>query len=244
MHFQIGGQCDFVRVNFQAIPARALSFGSRAPARGAKRCPGQNPWRSVCPQAIRRRVRGIFSPARRPAQSAKRQMAADGNGRGVVALVAEKKSGALRVDGAGLVEQFTQAEPRERSLAAAADEFAADAMAGIMPRLVNHRRHIASPQSDAEHQAGEAAADNRDGFCPGHGSTGFPRGEEMAEGSGAVFRQPPVLFVRPGCRKFVAGKTRAHAGHGIMARDLVATKSPTTAGCKTAATTRAVVQWQ
>jgi hypothetical protein len=141
-------------------------------------------------------------------------------------LGGRKKSGALRADGTGLVEQFTQAEPRERGLAAATDEFAADAMARIMPRLVNHHRHIASPQSDAEHQTGEAAADNRDGFCPGHDSTDFPRNEEMAEGSHAVFRQLPVLFVRPECGKFVAGKTRAHAGHGIMTCDLIATNRP------------------
>ena len=37
--------------------------------------------------------------------------------------------------------------------------------------------------------------------------------------AGALFRQLPVLFVRPERGKFLAGKTRAHADHGVVARD-------------------------
>jgi len=57
-----------------------------------------------------------------------------------------------------------QAEAREGGLAAAADEFAADAVTGIITRFLNRDRHAALPQTDAKRQPGESAADNRDGF--------------------------------------------------------------------------------
>lgn len=99
-------------------------------------------------------------------------------------------------------------------------------MARIMSRLADRHRHFALPQRDAERQARKTVADNRDAFCFGHGSTHFLRDEKVAEDSRASFRQPPSLPVRPKRRKFLAGKTGAHADHGIVTSDVIAANHP------------------
>jgi len=73
----------------------------------------------------------------------------------------KKKKRRACVDRSSLINQFTQSQPRKRSLAAAADEFAADAMARIMPRFMNRYRHIALPQSYAECQAARPRRQSR-----------------------------------------------------------------------------------
>ena len=69
---------------------------------------------------------------------------------------------------ARVFEQAAQAKPRQRFLAASADEFAADAVARVIARLADRHRNFLLPQSDAQRQTGEAAADNRDGFWRRH----------------------------------------------------------------------------
>ncbi len=66
----------------------------------------------------------------------------------------------MRWNGTRIFQKTTQSEPRKRFLAAPADEFAADAVARIIPRLVNRDRHAALPQPDAERQPRQTAADN------------------------------------------------------------------------------------
>src|SRR5580658_935136 len=48
----------------------------------------------------------------------------------------------------------------------------------------------------------------------------------MTERTGALFRELPILFVRPKRRKFGAGKTCAHADPGIVACNVVASNHP------------------
>ena len=129
----------------------------------------------------------------------------------------------MRADGSRKQQQFIQSEPGECGLAAPADEFAANAMARIHSGLVNHHRHIALPQPDAQGQAREPAADNPDGLTRVHGSRNFPGDKQMAEGAGAVFRELPVRFVGPEGGEFAARKARAHADLGIVTGDSIAT---------------------
>jgi hypothetical protein len=64
------------------------------------------------------------------------------------------------------------------------------------------------------------------GFGFGHDSTHFLRDEKVAEDSRRAVPSAANLPLRPKRGKFVAGKTRAHADHGVVARDVVATDGP------------------
>jgi hypothetical protein len=81
-------------------------------------------------------------------------------------------------------------------------------------------------QPDAKRQTSKAAADDRYAFCFSHDSTDFPGDEKMTERTGALFRELPVLFVRPQRGKFIAGKACAHADRGIVTGDAIAAYRP------------------
>ena len=115
-----------------------------------------------------------------------------------------------------------QAKARERGQTTTTDEFAADAVARIIARLVNRHGNSPLPQRDAQRQPRKPAADNRYRFCRRHDSVYFSGNEQMAERANGVFRELPVVFIRPERGKFIAGKTGAHAHNRIVARHVVA----------------------
>ena len=76
---------------------------------------------------------------------------------------------------ARVFEQAAQTEPHQRFLAASADEFTADTVTRVIARLAKRHRNFLLPQSDAQRQTGEAAADNRDRFRRRHFIQGAAR---------------------------------------------------------------------
>ena len=82
------------------------------------------------------------------------------------AVGAANKHRRAGVNRAGLFKAREQAEPLEHRLAVAADEFAANPVARIAAGLENFDRHVALPQTDAQRQTRQSAADDRDGFGP------------------------------------------------------------------------------
>jgi hypothetical protein len=79
-------------------------------------------------------------------------------------LGCRKEGRAGGVHGARAFEQFAQAEPGQRFLAASADEFAANPMPRVVTGFPHGHRHAVLTQPDAEGQPGQPAADNGDGF--------------------------------------------------------------------------------
>ncbi len=113
------------------------------------------------------------------------------------------------------------------------DEFAADSVAWIMTSLMKLHRDIVLPQRDAKCQACEPAADNGDWNFVARDSSGLmARNENMAEESGPVFRELPVIAVRPQCGKLSASEARAHTDHRIVTRHIVASQCPQHATAK------------
>ncbi len=152
--------------------------------------------------------------------------------------VAEKNAVVCRADGSGAIEQFTQAEPCQRGLAAPADEFAADAVARIIAGLVNCNRHATLSQPDAQRQSREAAADNVNWLWRGH----F---QEIFFAMNRWLNAPAECSVSS--QFFLSGQSddnswpenpARNAHDGVVARHSVAGRSPKAAGCKTAATRR------
>src|SRR5215472_9101382 len=90
-----------------------------------------------------------------------------------------------------------QAEPFENGLTIAADEFAADTVPGITSGFPNRDGNFALPQTDAQCESRQPAADDRDGFAGRHCSLLSPRYKQVAEQADGLFYEQPVFFIRP-----------------------------------------------
>ena len=78
------------------------------------------------------------------------------------------KEGAPGKNSTTAQERFAQTQSLEYRLPSPTDELATDSMAWIVSGLKNSDRHLLLAQSDAQHQAGQATADDCDGFWSCH----------------------------------------------------------------------------
>jgi hypothetical protein len=150
VHFEVSGGCDVAGVNFQTEPAAAAFAGLAASAIG----PNHAFYNRFFIPAF---ARAEFTAkcAEFPGEggvhfkSGKTQgRLRQGPHRGL--QVPEKEGRGTREYGACFIQQVAQAEPRERVLALATNEFSADTMAWIMPCFPNSHRNALATQADAK----------------------------------------------------------------------------------------------